>query len=182
MRNSQGVEVKKGMYVFGVHPNGIKFQGTVLRSFGGGVYEYRDEATGDQWSFDAESVTRARPAETRSANPLTRVKVMSPPQRPAGTRAKPGKRLVARRKKTAKAPEGFYANPLIVAEKAVNRRSLVGSVQYAVLFYSGKNKPSGKPDFVIPARDKKHAHAFVEQLRDKGASGVAVVEKTTNRV
>lgn len=115
-------------------------------------------------------------------NPLTRVKVMSPPQRPAGTRAKPSPDLVKRRRKTAKAPEGFYANPLTVAEKAVNQRSLVGSVQYAVLFYSGKDKPSGKPDFVIPARDKKHAHAFVEQLRDKGASGVAVVEKTTNRV
>lgn len=50
-------------------------------------------------------------ADTHKSNPLVRVKVKSPPQRPAGTTAKPSKRLVARRKATKAAPEGFYANP-----------------------------------------------------------------------
>lgn len=53
----------------------------------------------------------------RGKNPLKRVRVMSPPQRPKGTTAKPSKRLVARRKATKKAPEGYYANPR--AEKSV---------------------------------------------------------------
>ena len=43
------------------------------------------------------------------ANPLVRVKVKSPAQRGKGD---PSPRLVARRKTTQKAPEGFYANPL----------------------------------------------------------------------
>jgi hypothetical protein len=42
-------------------------------------------------------------------NPLTRVKVNSPAQRSG---AAPSKRLKARRKATAKAPAGYYANPL----------------------------------------------------------------------
>lgn len=48
------------------------------------------------------------------ANPLVRVKVKSPAQRGGGD---PSPRLVARRKITQKAPEGFYANP-------ASRRSL----------------------------------------------------------
>ena len=61
-------------------------------------------------------------------NPLSRVKVKSPPQRPAGTAAAPGKRLVARRKKTAAAPKGFYANPVVRGE------SNADAVRYAELF------------------------------------------------
>jgi hypothetical protein len=48
-------------------------------------------------------------------NPLTRVKIMSPPQRPAYANKdpdyKPSPRLIKRRRVTAKAPKGFYANP-----------------------------------------------------------------------
>jgi len=44
----------------------------------------------------------------RKPNPLTRVKVKSPSQRSG---AAPSKRLVARRKATAKAAPGYYANP-----------------------------------------------------------------------
>lgn len=47
----------------------------------------------------------------RKSNPLTRVKVKSPPQRPKGSTAAPSKRLVKRRKATQRAPEGYYANP-----------------------------------------------------------------------
>lgn len=48
------------------------------------------------------------------ANPLTRVKLKSPAQRPAGQGEVPekGSRLYERRKTTQKAPPGFYANPL----------------------------------------------------------------------
>lgn len=47
------------------------------------------------------------------ANPLTRVKLKSPAQRPAGAGEVPEKnsRLYKRRQTTAKAPAGFYANP-----------------------------------------------------------------------
>ena len=45
-------------------------------------------------------------------NPLTRVRIKSPPQRPAGNSGTPSPRLVKRRKKTAKAAPGVYANPL----------------------------------------------------------------------
>lgn len=45
---------------------------------------------------------------TRKKNPLTRVKVNSPSM---ATGQPPSKRLIARRKKTAKAPPGIYANP-----------------------------------------------------------------------
>ena len=51
-------------------------------------------------------------AESPKKNPLSRVKVASPPQRPKGTRAKPSPRLVKRRKATNRAPAGYYANPL----------------------------------------------------------------------
>lgn len=47
------------------------------------------------------------------ANPLTRVRIKSPPQRPAGNSSPPSKRLMTRRKKTAKAPAGVYANPVV---------------------------------------------------------------------
>lgn len=46
-------------------------------------------------------------------NPLTRVRIKSPPQRPAGNSEAPSKRLMTRRKKTAKAPAGVYANPVV---------------------------------------------------------------------
>ena len=42
------------------------------------------------------------------ANPLTYVKVKSPSR---ATKEAPSERLIARRKKTAKAPAGYYANP-----------------------------------------------------------------------
>jgi hypothetical protein len=47
------------------------------------------------------------------ANPLTRVKLKSPMQRPAGAGAVPekGSRQYKRRQTTNKAPDGFYANP-----------------------------------------------------------------------
>lgn len=48
-----------------------------------------------------------------NSNPLTRVRIKSPPQRPAGNSSAPSKRLMTRRKKTAKAAPGVYANPVV---------------------------------------------------------------------
>lgn len=45
----------------------------------------------------------------RKKNPLTRVKSTSPSM---ATGEPPSKRLIRRRKKTARAPAGFYANPI----------------------------------------------------------------------
>lgn len=54
---------------------------------------------------------RARAGTLRKGNPLTRVKIKSPPQRPAGNKSAPSKRLIKRRTRTVKAPTGYYANP-----------------------------------------------------------------------
>ena len=51
-------------------------------------------------------------AGKRKKNPLTRVKVNSPPQRPRGNSDTPSARLKKRRRSTQKAPEGYYANPV----------------------------------------------------------------------
>lgn len=111
------------------------------------------------------------------ANPLKRVKVTSPSM---ATKAAPSARLVKRRQRTARAPAGFYANPLTVQERSGKQRSLVYSVTHTVLVYHGKTRPSGKPDLVIPARDYKHAKAIVEALRANGAEGVAIIDRMTN--
>jgi hypothetical protein len=52
--------------------------------------------------------SRAGTLGKRKSNPLTRVKVKSPSML---TKKAPTKRLVARRKRTARAPAGYYANP-----------------------------------------------------------------------
>ena len=63
---------------------------------------------------DAQLVADQLAAEfIRRANPLTRVKVKSPSM---ATGAPPSKRLTKRRKATAKAPTGYYANPMSEAD------------------------------------------------------------------
>lgn len=62
--------------------------------------------------FSAAEMKSAILALSREPNPLSRVAVNDPPQRPKGTRKKPSKRLTTRRAKTAKLPKGYYANPL----------------------------------------------------------------------
>jgi hypothetical protein len=57
----------------------------------------------------ARSGAFVKSAGKRKPNPLTRVKANSPSM---ATGDAPSKRLVKRRKKTAKAPAGYYANPL----------------------------------------------------------------------
>jgi hypothetical protein len=115
----------------------------------------------------------------RKQNPLSRVKVKSPSQRTGNA---PSKRLVSRRKATNKAPQGYYANPARVARVTKTRQALVGGIHYAVLFYHGKTKPTGKPDFIVPARDRAHAMAFARQIAEKGQSGLVVIEKTVSKV
>jgi len=70
-------------------------------------------------------------------------------------------------------------NP-IASRKTVN--ALVGGIHYAVLFYDGKKTATGKPDIVFPARDHAHAKAFAQNLADKGASGLIIIEKTRSKV
>lgn len=86
------------------------------------------------------------------------------------------------RKGVSTAPKKRAKNPVIRGEKTKQQLTLVGSVQYAVLYYHGKTKPTGRPDIVFPARDKAHAMDFAKQLEEKGASGVILIEKTENRV
>ncbi len=57
--------------------------------------------------IDAINAAR-KAAQKRAKNPLTRVKPTSPSM---ATGKAPTKRLVARRKKTERAPKGVYANP-----------------------------------------------------------------------
>lgn len=58
--------------------------------------------------FAAMAKAGAFTKRKRSRNPLTRVRVNSPSM---ATGDAPSKRLIKRRKKTAKAPAGYYANP-----------------------------------------------------------------------
>lgn len=97
------------------------------------------------------------------------------------TKKPPTQRLKTRRAANVRG-SGMFPNPLTVDRKTITRHSLVGGIYYAVLFYANKTKPTGKPSFVIPARDRKHALGFVKALRDQGASGVALIEKTVARV
>lgn len=74
----------------------------------------------------ARSGAFKKKATKRKANPLTRVKVNSPPQR--GGELTP--RLVKRRKATKKAPPGYYANPATFArDKSVRAPDLPYVVQ-----------------------------------------------------
>ena len=72
------------------------------------------------------------------ANPLVNVKVKSPAQRGKGA---PDGRLIARRKVTEKAPEGFYANPL-----HSKRESNANAARYAELY-------GGAPDTIRAWKD-----------------------------
>lgn len=92
------------------------------------------------------------------------------------------KRKAAAKPKAKKNPAPRAKNPVTVARATKTRKSLVGGIYYAVLFYQNKSKPEGKPTFVIPARDRKHAMGFVKALTDQGASGVALIEKTVATV
>ncbi len=74
----------------------------------------------------------------RRANPLTRVKVKSPSM---ATGAPPSKRLTKRRKATAKAPQGYYANPVSVAMPWGVFR---GEVQIAAFRSEAKAKEYGQ--------------------------------------
>jgi hypothetical protein len=71
------------------------------------------------------------------ANPLVNVKVKSPAQR---GKAAPSRRLVARRKITEKAPNGFYANPMQKSESNAN------AARYAELY-------GGSPDTIRAWKD-----------------------------
>lgn len=64
-------------------------------------------------SEESAMVSATLKEHARRSNPLTRVRIKSPPQRPAGNTSAPSKRLIARRKKTAKAAPGVYANPVV---------------------------------------------------------------------
>lgn len=74
------------------------------------------------------------------ANPLTRVKLKSPAQRPAGAGEVPekGSRLYKRRQTTAKAPPGFYANPAPAFLYVVHRADANGQPAYMMAAFRSK--------------------------------------------
>jgi hypothetical protein len=89
---------------------------------------FRSRARSDAWAtirqaFPEEEM-KQRAKDSRYGNPLVRVKVNSPPQRPKGSRGAPSKRLRQRRQRTQRAPAGYYANPL---EKSVRNRDALSS-------------------------------------------------------
>lgn len=59
-----------------------------------------------------EAINYYKAQKPAAENPLVRVKIKSPPQRPAGNDDLPSKRLMKRRKTTTKAPRGVWANPI----------------------------------------------------------------------
>lgn len=109
----------------------------------------------------AQLAARAKFAAAARAGTLKRKKAKSVVKRA------PAKKATVRR-----------SNPVTKGTRTTKRKSLVAGIHYAVLFYAGKTKPTGKPDFIFPARDKTHAESIVRALEAKGASGVAIIEKT----
>lgn len=107
-----------------------------------------------------------------SPNPLTRVRIKSPPQRPAGNSSPPSKRLMARRKKTAKAPAGVYANPARV-EYAAALPTYYPVGRVAVHLAS-----RGKPGQLLAEFPRKaDALTFAKAYADKHQKSVIVVGK-----
>lgn len=94
-------------------------------------------------------------------NPLVRVRVKSPPQRPAGNTAAPSKRLVKRRKVTAKAPKGVYANPS-------------PGFLYAVWRLDANKRPAY---FMRAERSLKAAKEYAQELATKGGVPYGIVKK-----
>lgn len=111
MRNSRGIEIKRGHWVHLSMPKG-DYEGRVVS------VSARDKVLtlDDGYAYPVDAVTQTLgpmvvgPDGVVSQNPLSRVKVGSRSQR---TKAAPTKRLRKRRAKTEKAPAGFYANPLV---------------------------------------------------------------------
>jgi hypothetical protein len=138
MRNSNGVQVKRGDFVRYVHSNGVRGSGFVVRT----STKNRTAviATDDgQWSVPIDAITQnegsdfteTMPGLLQRGNPAKRKKrsvskvtsrrkavpgeFNSPSQ---ATGLPPTKRLVRRRKETAYAPPGIYANPARVSVRA----------------------------------------------------------------
>ena len=113
--------------------------------------------------FASQGKREDRKYSTIKNNPLTRIKVKSPPQRPTGTATAPGKRLVARRKKTAIAPKGFYANPV---ESRIKGRVPKGDSLYVPVFrVSADSTGSGTrwnllAQFYSASTAKQYARAY----------------------
>jgi hypothetical protein len=132
MRNVNGIEVKVGHWVFGqgyFDPD-RRYEGRVVKiesKIANQIYGTRKVWLDNGAVLDFESIAQTLGpmrlgddgivVQNPLRNPLTRVRVTSPSQRThissaTGKRtASPTGRLRARRKATAKGPEGFFANP-----------------------------------------------------------------------
>lgn len=110
-------------------------------------------------------------------NPLVRVKVMSPPQRPAGNKGKPSKRLVKRRKVTAKAPRGVYANPASPAKlKAVPYRNNAKSTRVDDPAWIGYcvHRPASPSSAYAIFKTRAEAVEYAQELASKKGVQMAV--------
>jgi len=185
MRNTRGVEIKRGHYVYLSMPSGA-YEGRVLS------VNARDKVLtlDDGYQYPADAVTQTlgpmviEEDGTVKQNPLTRVKVGSKSQR---TKTSPTKRLRKRRTVTAKAPAGFYGNPL-VRVKVGSPSQLTGEAPSARLkkrrkataktktpgVYANPRKAPGGPggrvhEFMVLAqkpRDKRHKLVASFPLRE----------------
>ncbi len=110
---------------------------------------------------DAQLVADQLAAEfIRRANPLTRVKVKSPSM---ATGAPPSKRLTKRRKATAKAPQGYYANP-----SPKTRRNTQGNYngRFDVLAWKReRNSPNGNPAFSFTIRSREYGQTLTGRTK-----------------
>ncbi|TXH49686.1 MAG: hypothetical protein E6Q97_22245 [Desulfurellales bacterium] len=104
--------------------------------------------------IDAINAAR-KAAQKRAKNPLTRVKVNSPSML---TKKAPSKRLVARRKKTERAPKGVYANPVVGVH--VDRKKQLPNFPYLVQIEgtAGDGDWFTEAGFRLLSRAEEYAH------------------------
>ena len=109
MRNRWGQDIKRGQTVRVHLPRGGFEVGEIIKVTREAGGSYLTLESGRTASIDdVHQIVAEHPVTRRKSNPLTRVKVNSPSMR---TKEAPSSRLKTRRKKTARAPEGYYANP-----------------------------------------------------------------------
>lgn len=172
MRNRWGVEIKRGYYAWANWGNkNTPVEGTITeidktsdyaKAYGPGV---KLEFPGGSIIVSPDAISQVLPpmrvlkGGIVKANPLSRVKLNSPAQRPAGAGKVPakGSRLYKRRQKTKKAEPGVYANP----------RKLPALVQFAEVpdYHDGQfsfGVDAVTPvEFVFSPREHKNRNIYV---------------------
>lgn len=178
MRNRWGVEVKKGQYAWAHAPRGGMIEGRIRKIEGRGSDAFVTFESGQTASLDdvvqVLGEMKRGPGGVVKQNPLLRVKVGSPSQRPhrtddGGESNAPTGRLKARRRKTVKAPRGVYANPTPYRNEAKSTRvDDPAWIGYAV------HRPTSPNSAYAVFKTKVEAIEYAKQLatQKKTAMGV----------